>query len=214
MKGCGVPSCWYCGGCPDAEDHQQPRSRGGSDDPSNIVDSCTTCNSAKGPKTLEEFRQTVARLNDMDLEKVQFHGEGGRTFAIIRVRDAGRVEVPPELAERTRCVVSALGVQIAARQLRVSNGALTQLIAGMPVFQTTIASIYDCLPHAERCAKVLSVDIDELIAAVEAIEMSTRILNSFERLREVIERMKHHAKWGDLPLIAAHEIDPLPEHIE
>jgi 5-methylcytosine-specific restriction endonuclease McrA len=53
--------CAYCG----ARDvfleieHRHPRSRGGSDDPSNLTLACGPCNRAKGTKTAEEF--TAAR---------------------------------------------------------------------------------------------------------------------------------------------------------
>lgn len=50
--------CRYCG-CtnrPLTLDHVVARSRGGSDEPSNLVPACTPCNSSKGAKTLEEWR--------------------------------------------------------------------------------------------------------------------------------------------------------------
>lgn len=77
--------CWYCGvglffynqkkdkylPAPSATagqnrrkfqiDHQMPLSRGGSDDLNNLVASCAFCNSSKGGKTLEEFRDYKAK---------------------------------------------------------------------------------------------------------------------------------------------------------
>jgi 5-methylcytosine-specific restriction endonuclease McrA len=43
--------CAYC--CDDANevDHIVPRSKGGSDDPSNLVCACKHCNAAKGART-------------------------------------------------------------------------------------------------------------------------------------------------------------------
>jgi len=74
-------NCWYCGamladmrgfsaltmhGGNDVEipdgyqrlhrDHQLPRSRGGTNRRSNIVDACLSCNSRKHNKTVEEYR--------------------------------------------------------------------------------------------------------------------------------------------------------------
>lgn len=50
-------SCFYCGSKPDRldQDHCIPLSRGGTHTLSNIVPSCTSCNSRKGRKTLEEY---------------------------------------------------------------------------------------------------------------------------------------------------------------
>jgi hypothetical protein len=53
--------CWYCG-CemlPFTDfsiDHVVPRARGGRDTWDNLVPCCRFCNSSKGSKTLEEFR--------------------------------------------------------------------------------------------------------------------------------------------------------------
>lgn len=48
--------CAYCGiGKGLTRDHVQPRSRGGSNEPSNIVLACRNCNSAKGARTPAEW---------------------------------------------------------------------------------------------------------------------------------------------------------------
>lgn len=57
--------CWYCGvvlgpGTYNVE-HQVPRSRGGTDDPANLVPSCRTCNAEKATKTVDEYRSTLER---------------------------------------------------------------------------------------------------------------------------------------------------------
>lgn len=54
MKGA---QCVYCGDDASHVDHQTPKSRGGSDDLSNLVPSCMCCNMSKGMMTLEEWRQ-------------------------------------------------------------------------------------------------------------------------------------------------------------
>lgn len=48
--------CWYCYKPAGGVDHQIPVSRGGSDDYANLVPCCLECNSRKGAKTVEEFR--------------------------------------------------------------------------------------------------------------------------------------------------------------
>ncbi len=55
--------CWYCGedltqsGRMSYEiDHIHPVSKGGTNEPSNLVASCRTCNGKKADMTLKEFR--------------------------------------------------------------------------------------------------------------------------------------------------------------
>ena len=48
--------CQYCGSAADSIDHVMPRSRGGSDHPSNLVASCGHCNRSKRDRTPEEWR--------------------------------------------------------------------------------------------------------------------------------------------------------------
>lgn len=54
--------CVYCGGPATCRDHDIPTSRGGTDDPSNIVLACRKCNASKGRLTGKEFRQERERL--------------------------------------------------------------------------------------------------------------------------------------------------------
>lgn len=49
--------CVYCGVDASHVDHQTPRSRGGSDDISNLVPACAECNVSKGSMTVEEWRR-------------------------------------------------------------------------------------------------------------------------------------------------------------
>jgi 5-methylcytosine-specific restriction endonuclease McrA len=62
-------SCHYCG-CPldghdpqraKTRDHKQPRSRGGSEHPSNIVAACDLCNRTKANMTEAEFNEWKRR---------------------------------------------------------------------------------------------------------------------------------------------------------
>lgn len=117
MMAAKVRDCWYCGGCPDAKDHQMPRSRGGSDDPSNIVDSCKRCNSIKYAKTLEEFRELVARFNGMPTAAVIFHGEGGRSFSMMRSAFNSRGILDDSLIQRLRSAIGDVGLLTAASTL-------------------------------------------------------------------------------------------------
>ena len=57
--------CFYCGEPGTSRDHVIPRSKGGSDEPSNVVIACQWCNSSKRNRTLEEWRahlEAVVRL--------------------------------------------------------------------------------------------------------------------------------------------------------
>lgn len=62
--------CWYCGCALNGAgqlsnhiDHVLPVSKGGGNDPDNLVASCRNCNTEKGDMTLKEFR--VIRGNDL-----------------------------------------------------------------------------------------------------------------------------------------------------
>jgi len=46
------------------EDHVHPRSRGGSDEPENMVLACMICNSQKADRTLEEYREYLKYEQD------------------------------------------------------------------------------------------------------------------------------------------------------
>jgi len=49
-------SCAYCGSPYElTRDHVTPRSRGGDNEPGNLVWACRNCNSAKGDRTPEEW---------------------------------------------------------------------------------------------------------------------------------------------------------------
>lgn len=61
--------CWYCGDRFHSGEwqveHQQPRSKDGTDNIDNLVPSCRPCNVRKGNRTLEEYRDVlVARLEN------------------------------------------------------------------------------------------------------------------------------------------------------
>ena len=53
--------CFYCGHPADALDHVVPRSRGGTNHPSNLVPACHSCNSGKRARTIGEYRLAQAR---------------------------------------------------------------------------------------------------------------------------------------------------------
>lgn len=60
--------CFYCGGPDESVDHLTPISRGGTNDPPNLVPSCIACNTMKADMTADEFighvRRIVANLKD------------------------------------------------------------------------------------------------------------------------------------------------------
>ncbi|MGN6255871.1 MAG: HNH endonuclease [Solirubrobacterales bacterium] len=59
--------CRYCGGEATEVDHVDPRARGGSTTPANLVAVCRPCNKAKGIRTPGEWRRDLqlARLRTM-----------------------------------------------------------------------------------------------------------------------------------------------------
>jgi 5-methylcytosine-specific restriction endonuclease McrA len=67
--------CWYCGAdfsrLKRTLDHVVPRSRGGSNHPSNLVFACQSCNSEKGSRSLEDYRHRVIQRRG----PVIFYGE-------------------------------------------------------------------------------------------------------------------------------------------
>ena len=62
------PYCHYCGQRVSANrgtlDHVIPRSRGGADDPSNLVLSCRSCNFCKRNRTLAEWLDDLLRAQE------------------------------------------------------------------------------------------------------------------------------------------------------
>lgn len=67
-----APNCWFCGvrlvmdrnhPRERTRDHLHPRSRGGSNRRFNCVAASRTCNTRKGAKTVDEFRQYVELLS-------------------------------------------------------------------------------------------------------------------------------------------------------
>ena len=48
--------CAYCGEQATTVDHVRPKSRGGTDDPANLVSACPRCNYSKQGRTVEEWR--------------------------------------------------------------------------------------------------------------------------------------------------------------
>lgn len=52
-----MPNCWYCGKeSPSTIDHVTPICNGGSDEMSNLVMACKSCNSSKRALSVEDFR--------------------------------------------------------------------------------------------------------------------------------------------------------------
>jgi 5-methylcytosine-specific restriction endonuclease McrA len=50
-----IGECTYCGDPATTRDHIVPRSRGGSDDPSNLTPACLGCNASKQDRTPDEW---------------------------------------------------------------------------------------------------------------------------------------------------------------
>lgn len=59
-------ACCYCGKAVEESarltlDHLRPYSKGGSNEPTNLVTCCHTCNSARGKRSWRQFAETVAK---------------------------------------------------------------------------------------------------------------------------------------------------------
>ncbi len=80
--------CFYCGLRASSVDHRRPTTRRGSDRMSNLHPSCQRCNQRKGARSVEEFREglaRVARAAGFD-ETIRFHGEGAHGPALRTLR--------------------------------------------------------------------------------------------------------------------------------
>ncbi len=60
--------CFYCGDIGADIDHVIPKSKGGTNDISNLVIACKSCNRSKKDKSLDDFRYSEA------LKKTKYHG--------------------------------------------------------------------------------------------------------------------------------------------
>ena len=79
--------CWYCGidflNAKLTRDHILPRSKGGLNNPSNLVLACEPCNREKDDMTLEIYRRHVQHTRRVD--RVVFYGETvarGREYTV------------------------------------------------------------------------------------------------------------------------------------
>jgi hypothetical protein len=96
--------CWYCG-CylwhSWHHDHQLPSSRGGCNEPENLVPACKECNGAKCDKTVEEYRQHIL---DQEAKRVDYLFD-----ALDKV--AGKAETHGwNLREQINACMEAIGV--------------------------------------------------------------------------------------------------------
>lgn len=69
--------CAYCGDDPVTFDHVVPRSKGGTDDPENLVPACRPCNASKSDKPLDEWIANLERYIK-GFEKAAIRLEGAR----------------------------------------------------------------------------------------------------------------------------------------
>jgi 5-methylcytosine-specific restriction endonuclease McrA len=56
-----IVKCTYCGKQAHHLDHVHPKSKGGSDEESNLVPACYVCNCSKNDRTLEEWQNRIKR---------------------------------------------------------------------------------------------------------------------------------------------------------
>jgi HNH endonuclease len=67
-------ACFYCGNEASCHDHKIPIIRGGISDAENLTPCCTKCNSAKGARTVDEFR--IYAIVAGRIPTGRFFGEG------------------------------------------------------------------------------------------------------------------------------------------
>lgn len=112
--------CYYCGveflaksGNGDrcrSRDHLTPTSRGGQNEPANIVYACRRCNGDKGSLTLEEYRAVISlRFGTAAI----FWGEGHRSIAVPAVEPAAARALKKELTAKAMPVRSVGRTRIA-----------------------------------------------------------------------------------------------------
>lgn len=68
--------CGYCGGRATAVDHIIPRSRGGSNEVSNLISACKSCNSTKNDKTPEEAGMVIRFRSGRLLKEMRTESKG------------------------------------------------------------------------------------------------------------------------------------------
>lgn len=114
---CCVLYCWYCNCLLTEEtsslDHVIPLSRGGSDRPQNVVPSCKRCNSAKGNKTIPEWR-----LRNV-LEKVS-----ELRFELLPASECSGVQCQYEACSSCRSQAEYLLSEYAAFDRKLKHGHL------------------------------------------------------------------------------------------
>lgn len=68
--------CFYCGSfLPQKKvtvDHATPKCRGGTHDAQNLLPACRPCNNAKGPLTLDEYRQACPKPKGLSRSRSTF----------------------------------------------------------------------------------------------------------------------------------------------
>lgn len=79
--------CAYCGAVGEQIDHANPVSRGGSDEITNLVLACESCNKHKGAQTIAEFGRS-----DLVIGMISQGLQGWRKVAEQRRRDAEMVK--------------------------------------------------------------------------------------------------------------------------
>lgn len=80
-------------------DHVAPVSRGGSDEPKNLVASCPRCNISKGERSLTEWKPDFVFLPDADLQETI--DEWAKSFeAYMQGRESKRQEIQAKYEQR------------------------------------------------------------------------------------------------------------------
>ena len=90
-------TCMWCGSSVAADgaklslDHVRTRSDGGSNDPANLVTSCTNCNSSRGPKPMNEFARYIAKQTGQKPRTIQRRVRAAVKMALPRLEARGMI---------------------------------------------------------------------------------------------------------------------------
>lgn len=112
-------SCAYCGQHAITVDHVLPKSRGGTEDPSNLVACCKPCNNRKGTSTPSEARMSFWKFFDTSPLRGNAHAERVFITPPITPRDTPQKQAPSSS--------SSTSVQNAIPPEMVMRGVLSEL---------------------------------------------------------------------------------------
>ena len=78
-------ACVYCGAPATEVDHVRPRSRGGTDDDSNLTGACRPCNMSKGDRLITEWSDLAKVLRAVAVEPKVYAGIVPMRYEALKV---------------------------------------------------------------------------------------------------------------------------------